>query len=261
VHFGVREHAMGAICNGLALHGGFLPFGSTFMVFYDYMRPPVRLSAISNLHVLWIYTHDSVWLGEDGPTHQPIEHLAAMRATPNLVVLRPADAVETAEAWRIAVKRRHGPTVLALTRQNLPVLEETQRQRGTAKGAYILWEPKEGAPAVILMASGSEVHPTLKAAKLLEQEGIPARVISFPSWELFREQDPVYRQSVLPAGISARLAVEAGAAQGWEKWVGERGDILSIDRFGASAPMGVLQEKFGFTAETIAARAKTLIRR
>jgi transketolase len=261
LHFGVREHAMGAICNGLALHGAFLPYGSTFMVFYDYMRPAVRISAISKLHVLWIFTHDSLWLGEDGPTHQPVEHLAAMRATPNVVVVRPADAVETVEAWRIALRRKHGPTVLALTRQNLPVLEETRAQMGTAKGAYILWEPKGGKPAAILMASGSEVHPTLQAAKQLEQEGIPARVVSFPSWELFAEQDDAYRLSVIPANAAVRLAVEAGVSQGWEKWVGERGDVISIERFGASAPLVVLQEKFGYTAEAVVRRTKELLAR
>jgi transketolase len=263
VHFGVREHAMGSICNGLALHGGFVPFGSTFMVFYDYMRPAVRISAISGLRALWIYTHDSVWLGEDGPTHQPIEHLAAMRATPNLVVVRPADAAETAEAWKIALGRSHGPTVLALTRQNLPVLDRSEMgsAEGTAKGAYVLWESKSGKPAMILMASGSEVHPVLQAAKQLDQEGIAVRVVSFPSWELFAAQDTAYRESVLPAAVAARLAVEAGVAQGWEKWVGERGDIISLERFGASAPLAVLQEKFGFTAEAVAARAKALIRR
>jgi transketolase len=261
LHFGVREHAMGAICNGLALHGGFIPYGSTFMVFYDYMQPAIRLSAISNLHALWIFTHDSVWLGEDGPTHQPIEHLAAMRATPNLVVLRPADAAETAEAWRIALKRNHGPTVLALTRQGLPVLDrqENQSAEGTSKGAYVLWEAKGGKPAVILMASGSEVSLILQAGKQLSQEGIPVRVISFPSWELFASQDGAYRQSVLPAEISLRLAVEAGASQGWERWIGERGAVIAIDRFGASAPMAVLQEKFGFTVEAVVRRAKDLL--
>jgi len=263
LHFGVREHAMGSICNGLAYHGGFIPFGSTFMVFYDYMRPAVRISAISGLHTLWIYTHDSIWLGEDGPTHQPIEHLAAMRATPNLVVLRPADAAETAEAWKVALKRMHGPTVLALTRQKLPILDrqETQSAQGTAKGAYVLWESKAGSPALILMASGSEVHPVLAAAKKLDQEGIPARVVSFPSWELFTAQDAAYRESVLPAACPARLAVEAGVSQGWEKWAGAGGEILSIDRFGASAPMAVLQEKFGFTAEAVFRRAKDLLNR
>jgi transketolase len=260
LHFGVREHGMGAICNGLALHGGFLPLGSTFMVFYDYMRPAVRISAISKLHVLWIFSHDSVWLGEDGPTHQPIEHLAAMRATPNLVVIRPADAVETADSWKVALARTDGPTVLALTRQKLPILEETGRAAGTSRGAYVLREAKGGNPAVILMASGSEVHPVLKAADLLEREDIPARVVSFPSWELFAQQDAAYRESVLPAAVTARLAVEAGAGQGWEKWTGDRGGILSIDRFGASAPMAVLQEKFGFTPENIAARAKDIFR-
>ncbi|MGB7539996.1 MAG: transketolase [Anaerolineales bacterium] len=263
LHFGVREHAMGAICNGLAYHGGFIPFGSTFMVFYDYMRPAVRISAISRLHTLWIYTHDSVWLGEDGPTHQPIEQLAAMRATPNLVVLRPADAAETAEAWKVALKRNHGPTVMALTRQNLPIFDrqETQSAQGTAKGAYVLWESKAGAPKLILMASGSEVHLVLAAAKKMDLEGIPARVVSFPSWELFAAQDAAYRESVLPAKQPLRLAVEAGVSQGWEKWVGERGEILSIDSFGASAPLAVLQEKFGFTAEAVLERAKELLNR
>jgi transketolase len=177
------------------------------------------------------------------------------------VVLRPADAVETAAAWKIALTRKHGPTVLAFTRQSLPVLEETQQADGTARGAYVLWEAKGGKPAVILMASGSEVHPVLKAAKQLEQEGIPARVVSFPSWELFAAQEAAYRESVLPASIAARLAVEAGVGQGWEKWIGERGDMISIERFGASAPLAVLQEEFGFTAENIAARAKSLIHR
>jgi transketolase len=261
LHFGVREHAMGAICNGLALHGGFIPLGSTFMVFCDYLRPALRISAISKLRVLWIFTHDSCWLGEDGPTHQPIEHLAAMRATPNLVVLRPADAAETAEAWKVALQRRHGPTVLALTRQNLPVLDrqETGSAQGAARGAYVLWEAKAGSPAVILMASGSEVHPALAAAKQLEQKGIPGRVVSFPSWELFAAQDAAYRESVLPAKVTARLAVEAGVSQGWERWVGGRGAIVSIDRFGASAPLAVLQEKFGFSAEAIAARVVELL--
>ncbi|MBN2085508.1 MAG: transketolase [Anaerolineales bacterium] len=263
LHFGVREHGMGSICNGLALHGGFIPFGSTFMVFYDYMRPPVRLSAISKLRVLWIFTHDSVWLGEDGPTHQPIEHLAAMRATPNLVVLRPADASETAEAWKIALRRVRGPTVLALTRQNLPIFDRTEMQsaQGTEKGAYVLWESKAGAPALILMASGSEVHPVLAAAQKLDQEGIPVRVVSFPSWELFSAQDAAYRESILPAQCAARLAVEAGVAQGWEKWVGGQGDVLSIDDFGASAPLAVLQEKLGFTADSVVGRAKQLLNR
>jgi transketolase len=261
LHFGVREHAMGAICNGLALHGGYIPFGSTFMVFYDYMRPAVRISAISKLQVLWIYTHDSLWLGEDGPTHQPIEHLAAMRATPNVVVVRPADAAETAEAWKIALRRRHGPTIFALSRQNLPVLDRSEcgAAEGTTRGAYVLWEAKGGKPAILLLASGSEVHPVLKAAKQLEAEGIPARVVSFPSWELFAAQDAAYRESVLPGAVTARLAVEAGVAQGWERWTGERGDIISIDRFGASAPLGVLQEKFGFTAEAVASRARKLL--
>jgi len=227
------------------------------------MRPAVRISAISKLRALWIFTHDSVWLGEDGPTHQPIEHLAAMRATPDLVVVRPADAAETAEAWKTALGRAHGPTVLALTRQNLPVLDraDCKSAEGAAKGAYVLWESKSGKPQLILLASGSEVHPALKAAKQLDDEGIAVRLVSFPSWELFAGQDAAYRESVLPAAVTARLAVEAGVSQGWERWIGDKGGMISLERFGASAPLAVLQEKFGFTAEAIAARARALIGR
>jgi len=263
IHFGVREHAMGAICNGLALHGGFIPFGGTFLVFSDYMRPAIRVGALSNLHTVWVFSHDSVWLGEDGPTHQPVEHLTALRAIPHLVVLRPADANETIESWRIALGRKNGPTALILTRQGIPVLDrkECQSAQGTRAGAYVLWEANPGPAAAILMASGSEVQLILQAGKQLAQEGIPVRVVSFPSWELFAAQEAAYRQSVLPAEIPLRLAVEAGIRLGWDAWIGERGDILSIDRYGASAPMAVLQEKFGFTVESVVQRAKQLLRK
>jgi transketolase len=261
IHFGVREHAMGAICNGLALHGGFIPFGGTFLVFSDYMRGAVRVGALSHLQAIWVFSHDSIFLGEDGPTHQPVEHLAALRAIPNLVVLRPADANETVESWRIALTRKSGPTALILTRQGVPVLDpkENQSARGTRSGAYVLWEAKGGPPRAILMASGSEVHLILQAAKQLALEEIPVRVVSFPSWELFAEQDAAYRKSVLPAEIPLRCAVEAGIRQGWERWIGDRGDMISIDRYGASAPMAVLQEKFGFTVEAVVRRMKDLL--
>jgi transketolase len=263
IHFGVREHAMGSICNGLALHGGFLPFGSTFLVFCDYMRPAIRLSAISKLSTIWIFSHDSLWLGEDGPTHQPVEHLASLRAIPNLVVMRPADSAETVECWRSILLRRSGPTALILTRQTVPELErkDARSVEGTRSGAYVLWEPESGKPAAILMASGSEVALILAAGKKLAAEGIPARVVSFPSWELFAQQDSSYRESVLPRDIPLRMAVEAGRAQGWEKWVGDRGEILSIDQFGVSAPAAVLQEKFGFTVEAVISRVRGLLAR
>jgi transketolase len=261
IHFGVREHAMGAICNGLALHGGFIPFGGTFLVFADYMRGAIRVGALSHLQSIWVFSHDSIFLGEDGPTHQPVEHVAALRAIPNLVVLRPADANETVESWRIALTRKTGPTAIILTRQGVPVLDQKENNsaQGTRSGAYVLWEPKGGAPRAILMASGSEVQLVLQAGKQLLLQGIPVRVVSFPSWELFAAQDGAYRRSVLPAEIPLRLAVEAGIRQGWERWIGDRGDMLSIERYGASAPMAVLQEKFGFTVEAVVQRTKGLL--
>ncbi len=261
IHFGVREHAMGAICNGIVLHGGFIPFGSTFLVFSDYMRGAIRVGALSHLHTVWVFSHDSIFLGEDGPTHQPVEQLAALRAIPNLVVLRPADANETVESWRIALTRKDGPTALVLTRQGVPVLDqkEVQSAQGTRMGAYILWEAERGTPRAILMASGSEVHLILQAAKKLALEGIPVRVVSFPSWELFAAQGEAHRQWVLPAEIPLRLAVEAGIRQGWDRWIGERGAMLSIDRYGASAPLVVLQEKFGFTVENVVRMTKELL--
>ena len=263
IHFGVREHAMGSIANGLALHGGVIPYAATFLVFSDYMRPAIRLSALSHLGCVWVFTHDSIGLGEDGPTHQPVEHLAALRSIPNLVVLRPADANEVSEAWRVAISRRNAPTALALTRQALPVLDRAQvaSASGLSKGAYVLADLGKGAPQVILMASGSEVPLILEAAAKLTDLGIAARVVSFPSWELFATQDRAYRDSVLPPAIKARVAVEAGIAQGWERWVGHAGEIIAMTGFGASAPAKVLFEKFGFTVTNVIETAKRVLAR
>jgi len=260
LRFGVREHAMGSILNGLALHGGLLPYGGTFMVFSDYMRPPVRLAAMMGLPIVYVWTHDSAWLGEDGPTHQPVEQLAALRAIPNLVMIRPADANETAAAWRVALERRDGPTGLALTRQKLPVLFETNRSPAdtVARGGYVLAD-SSGIPDVLLIASGSEVHVALEARDVLAQKGVAVRVVSMPSWELFDAQSKSYQESVLPPEVTARLAIEAGVTQGWAKYVGPSGDVIGRDRFGASAPYKVLMEKFGFTGEAVAERALRLI--
>ena len=260
LRFGVREHAMGSILNGLALHGGVLPYGGTFLVFSDYMRPPVRLAAMMELPVVYVWTHDSVWIGEDGPTHQPIEQLAALRAIPNLVVIRPADATETAGAWRVALERRDGPTGLVLTRQKLPVLFETNRDPAEtiARGAYVLVD-SSGIPDVLLIASGSEVHVALEARDLLAQKGVAVRVVSMPSWEIFDAQPASYRDSVLPPQVTARLAIEAGVTQGWTKYAGPAGDVIGLDHFGASAPYKTLMEKFGFTAEAVAERALQLL--
>ena len=260
-HFGVREHGMGAILNGMALHGGLLPYGATFFVFTDYLRPAIRVSALSHIPVVWVMTHDSIGLGEDGPTHQPVEHLAALRAIPNLVVLRPADANETAAAWKMAIERRNAPTLLALSRQNLPTLDRKIYTPASelACGAYILADLGEKAPELILMASGSEVSLIVAAGERLAAEGVNVRLVSFPSWELFAAESPEYRESVLPPTIKKRLAVEAGIAQGWERWVGEQGVILSLDRFGASAPAKTLFEQFGFTVENVIALARRLL--
>ncbi|MDD2922734.1 MAG: transketolase [Anaerolineales bacterium] len=254
-HFGVREHAMGAALNGMALFGGVIPYGATFLVFADYMRPTLRLAALSHIPSIFIFTHDSVGLGEDGPTHQPVEQLTSLRLIPNLVVIRPADANETAQAWKVAIERRDGPTVLALTRQNLPTLERPA-DATVQKGAYVLKDFGQ-YPEIILMASGSEVSLILEAAKRLADEGRGVRVVSFPSWELFEEQDAAYRESVLPKEIQKRkrLAVEAGAGLGWEKYARA---VVSIERFGASAPAKVIFEKFGFTVENIVAKAREL---
>jgi len=249
-HFGVREHAMGAILNGMSIFGGLIPYGGTFLVFADYMRPSIRLAALSHYPSIFIFTHDSVGLGEDGPTHQPIEQLMSLRLIPNLVVIRPADANETAQAWKVAITRRDGPTVLALTRQNVPTLESPAL---VEKGAYVLKD--FGTPEIILMASGSEVSLILDAAQKLAEEGRGVRVVSFPSWELFEKQDEAYRESVLPKNIQKRLAVEAGSSLGWERYAKS---TISIDRFGASAPAKVIFEKLGFTVENVTQRANEL---
>ncbi|MEW6287242.1 MAG: transketolase [Chloroflexota bacterium] len=252
-HFGVREHAMGAALNGMNLFGGVIAYGGTFLVFSDYMKPAIRIAALSHIPSIFIFTHDSVGLGEDGPTHQPIEHLAALRAVPNLVVIRPADANEVREAWKVAISRRDGPTALALTRQAVPTLENENAAQ-LARGAYVLKD--FGEPEIILMASGSEVSLILDAAQKLHEEGRGVRVVSFPSWELFEMQDEAYRESVLPKRIQKRLAVEAGASLGWERYAAS---VLGIDHYGASAPYKVIFEKFGFTVENVAAKARALI--
>jgi transketolase len=263
LHFGVREHAMGGILNGLALHGGVIPYGGTFLVFSDYMRPAIRLAAMMELPVTYVFTHDSIGLGEDGPTHQPIEQLAALRTIPGLTVIRPADANETVEAWRVALTHRDGPVALVLTRQKIPVLDRVQLAPadGLARGAYVLAEAGGGEqPDVIIIATGSEVHVALAGWESLTQRGIAARVVNMPSWELFERQPRDYRDAVLPPTITARLAVEAGVALGWRRYIGPAGDVISIERFGASAPYKVLWEKFGFTAENVASRALALLK-
>jgi transketolase len=255
-HFGVREHAMGCALNGMAMHGGVIPYGATFLIFYDYMRPAVRMAALMEHRVVFVYTHDSIGLGEDGPTHQPIEHLAGMRAVPGLCVIRPADATETAEAWKIAIENLKKPTALILTRQALPVLDRAQLAPATGlrNGGYVLWQTSEN-PEVILIGTGSEVHIAMEASILLKDKGIAARVVSLPSWDLFKSQKPEYRESVLPSRIKARVSVEAAATLGWERWVGDCGVAIGIDHFGASAPAKVLYEKFGITAQHVAEEA------
>jgi transketolase len=260
LHFGVREHAMGTIVNGLALHGGFIPYGSTFLVFSDYMRPAIRLSALSRLGTVWIYTHDSIGVGEDGPTHQPVEHYAALRAIPNLLFFRPGDANETIWAWRLAIEHRHRPTALALTRQNVPILDRTRlaSAAGVRRGAYVL-NPEVEEPDLVLLATGSELSLIVAAEPLLAGRGIRARLVSMPCWELFEEEDAEYRDAVLPPSVGARLAVEAGASLGWHRWVGSRGDVLTLDRFGASAPAARLMAELGFSADDVVERALWLV--
>ncbi len=260
IHFGVREHAMGAILNGMALHGGVIPYGGTFLVFSDYMRPAIRLAAMMEVPVVYVFTHDSIGLGEDGPTHQPVEHLPALRAIPNLVVIRPADANETSQAWRVALERRHGPTALLLTRQKIPIFDRTTLApaSGLRQGAYVLAD-SDGQPDIILIASGSEVALVLGAREALAQRGVRARVVSMPSWELFEAQPAEYRAQVLPPQVTARLAVEAAIPLGWERYVGDRGAVIGMERFGASAPYQVLLEKFGFTVENVTQRALQLL--
>jgi transketolase len=261
-HFGVREHGMGSIVNGIALHGGVIPYCASFLVFSDYARPAIRISALSHIPVVWVFTHDSVGLGEDGPTHQPVEHLAALRAIPDLVVIRPADANETVEAWKLAIQRRNGPTLLALTRQNVPTIDRSIYTPASelACGAYVLADIGDGDPELILMASGSEVALIVAAGERLAAEGVNVRLVSFPSWELFALESPEYRESVLPPEVTARIAVEAGVSQGWERWVGERGVIMALNRYGASAPGKVIFENFGFTADAIIEKAGRLLK-
>ena len=258
VAFGVREHAMGAAVNGMAAHGGVLPFSATFMVFSDYMKPAIRLGALSRLRAIYVFTHDSIGVGEDGPTHEPIEQLAGLRAIPDLVVIRPADPTETAEAWAVAAQRS-GPTVLAMTRQNVPHLDRSRAiTPDVAKGGYILSEP-EGAPDVILIGTGSEVSLCVKAQATLATEGIKARVVSLPSWELFAQQDAPYQDSVLPKAITARVTVEAGATLGWHKWAGSHGEVIGLDRYGASAPGSEVMAHLGFVLETVVAAARRVV--
>ena len=261
IHWGVREHGMAACLNGIAAHGGLRPYGSTFLIFTDYCKPSIRLSGLMHLPVIYIGTHDSIGLGEDGPTHQPIEQLAALRATPNVTVIRPADATETVEAWKVAIARTDGPTVLALTRQKLPVLDRGRlgAAAGVRRGGYVLLDTPGGAPGVIVIATGSEVAIALTAVERLQAEGVAARLVSLPSWELFEAQPADYRESVLPAAVTRRVAVEAATSFGWERWVGSHGAIIGIDHFGASAPAEILYRQFGFTTERIVDAVKGLL--
>jgi transketolase len=262
MYFGVREHGMGAILNGLAAHGGTLPFGATFLVFSDYMRPPIRLAALMGLHVIYAFTHDSIALGQDGSTHQPVEQLAGLRAVPGLTVIRPADANEAAVAWRVAVEAKNRPVALVLTRQNVPTLDRSEfaAADGLRRGAYVLSDPPDGQPDAILIASGSEVGLAVAAQQRLQTQEIRARVVSMPSWELFDEQPQDYRDHVLLPSLDARLAVEAGVSQGWHRYVGDHGDVLSVERFGASAPGDVMMRRYGFTAENVCQKILTLLR-
>ncbi|MBI5074349.1 MAG: transketolase [Nitrospirae bacterium] len=261
IAFGVREHAMGGIMNGIAYHGGLIPFGSTFLVFSDYMRPSIRLAALSQLHVIYVFTHDSVAVGEDGPTHQPVEHLASLRAIPGLTVLRPADASETAESWKFALDYRGGPVAIILSRQKLPIIDRKQygQASGLEKGAYILADSEEH-PDIVVMATGSEVHLALEARERLLGEGIRARVVSMPSWELFEEQSPEYRQAVLPEYVP-KVSIEAGITQGWHKFIGNDGIAIGIDHFGASAPGDVLLKEIGFTTDEVVRKLMELTKR
>jgi transketolase len=261
VHYGVREHAMGAIANGMAYHGGTRTFTATFFCFCDYMRPAVRLAALNHLPVVFVFTHDSIGLGEDGPTHQPVEHLASLRAMPNILVLRPGDANEVAEAWRVALNRKDGPSAIILSRQSVPTLDRTRfaPASGVAKGGYVLADAAGGAPKAILLATGSELSLALAAKDKLDAAGIPARVVSLPSWELFAKQDRAYRDAVLPPGVSARVSLEAGATFGWERWIGDRGVAIGLDRYGASAPAGTLYKSFGITADAAVDAVKRIL--
>lgn len=261
LHFGIREHAMGAVLNGMALHGGLRPLGSTFLVFADYMRPAIRLAALMELPSIFVFTHDSIWVGEDGPTHQPVEHLASLRVIPNLVVLRPADANEACAAWAVAVERRHGPTALLMSRQNLPTQPGTDvnAMEGVARGAWVLADVENGAdPTVVLAASGSEVALAVESQKALAGRGVAARVVSMPSWELFEAQEDSYRRTVFPDGLPV-VGIEAGVSYGWHRYIGERGAVVCLDRFGASAPGATVARELGFTVEAVVEKALALI--
>jgi len=260
-HYGVREHGMGAISNGMAYHGGVRPFAATFFVFSDYMRPAVRLSALAGLPVVYQWTHDSIGLGEDGPTHQPVEHLASFRAMPNFTLFRPADAHEAAEAWRYAMTHAHGPTAVVCSRQKLPVLDRSGiAPDAIRRGGYVLADADGGEPDAIVLATGSEVWKAVEARETLAGEGIAARVVSMPSWEVFEAQDETYRDEVLPPGVTARVSIEAGATLGWERWIGDRGIAIGVDRFGASAPGEVNMEKFGITPGAVVDAVRSLVR-
>ncbi|MGQ0542864.1 MAG: transketolase [Blastocatellia bacterium] len=268
IHFGIREHAMGSVMNGMALYGGVIPFGGTFQTFSDYMRPAIRLAALSNIQVVYVFTHDSIGLGEDGPTHQSVEHLAALRAIPNLAVIRPADANEVREAWRAALRRKHGPTALALSRQKVAVLDRKKysyAMMGLHRGAYVLAEAegkngKAAKPKLIFIASGSEVGLALEAREKLNAAGTPTRVVSMPCWEFFDAQPAKYKESVLPANVKARLAIEAGVSFGWAKYTGDHGDTLTVDKFGASAPAEDVFRDYGFTVENVIKKARKLVK-
>jgi transketolase len=261
VAWGVREHTMAACCSGMALHGGIRPYAATFFIFTDYARPAIRLAALMELPVIYVMTHDSIGVGEDGPTHQPIEHLASLRAMPNIYVIRPADSNEVAYAWRVAMERTDGPTMLVLTRQGLPIYDRSELAGAEKllKGGYVLSREKGDSPDVILLASGSEVQLTIEAQKALGSEGIDARVVSMPCWELFLEQTQDYRDRVLPPEVKSRLAVEAGVPLGWSQWVGDDGEIIAITKFGASAPAKENFYHYGFTVDNVVTRAKKLV--
>jgi transketolase len=259
-HFGIREHGMGAILNGMAVHGGLIPFGATFLVFADYMRPPIRLAAISHFRTTYVFTHDSVGLGEDGPTHQPVEHFMALRAIPNLIFLRPADANETAQAWKFVLSYKKGPVAVALTRQKLPVIDRKKyaSEEGLQRGGYVLGE--SGNPEAIIIATGSEVSVAMKAYEELVSKGKKVRLVSMPSWEIFDMQDEKYRESVLPPSVSRRVSIEAGITKGWSRYVGEKGISIGIDHFGASAPGDIVMKEFGITAEAVVAAVEKLLK-
>jgi len=261
IHYGVREHAMGAAVNGMAAHGGIIPFSGTFLMFSDYMRPAIRLSALSKHRSIWVFTHDSIGVGEDGPTHQPVEQIASLRAIPELVVIRPGDANEAVEAWKIAIERTHGPTLLAFTRQKIPILDRSiyAPASGLRKGAYVLADLGE-KPEIILMATGSELSLIVETGEKLYTDGVSVRLVSFPSWELFESQSQEYRDSVLLPNVKTRLAVEAGVSQGWKKWVGDIGAIIAVDKFGKSAPAEVVFKAYGFTVENVLEKAQELLR-